>query len=81
MPLAPGPLHVPLRRAPRIDRAVEEVFGQVADVAVLPLRELLGITNAHRQRRRGIVVARSATGASTRTSGCSRRPARTTWSS
>jgi len=57
VPLAPGPSRVLLRRAPRIDDAVEEVFGEVADAAVLPLRELLGITNAHRQRLRGIAVA------------------------
>jgi SAM-dependent methyltransferase len=56
VPLAPGPARVQLRRAPRIDRAVEEVFGTVSGTAVLPLRELLGITNAHRGRTDGIVV-------------------------
>ena len=56
VPIEPGPLRVPLPRAPRVDDAVEEVFGEVPGAAVLPLRELLGITNAHRQRRRGIVV-------------------------
>lgn len=56
VPLAPGPLRVPLPRAPRVDHAVGEVFGEVSGAAVLSLRELLGIINAHRQRRRGIVV-------------------------
>ncbi len=56
VPIAPAPLRVPLPRAPRVDDAVQEVFGEVPGAAVLPLRELLGITNAHRQRRRGIVV-------------------------
>jgi SAM-dependent methyltransferase len=56
VPLAPAPTRVPLRRAPRIDHAVDEVFGPVTGSAVLPLRELLGITNAHRQRHAGIAV-------------------------
>jgi SAM-dependent methyltransferase len=56
VPLAPRPPRLLLRRAPHVDQAVEEVFGDVRGPAILPLRELLGITNAHRRRRDGIVV-------------------------
>jgi SAM-dependent methyltransferase len=45
-----------LRRAPSIDRACQEVYGDLASEAVVSLQELAGVLGAHEWRRTGIVI-------------------------
>jgi methylase of polypeptide subunit release factors len=45
-----------LRRAPSIDRACKEVYGDLASEAVVSLQELSGVLGAHEWRRKGILI-------------------------
>jgi SAM-dependent methyltransferase len=58
VPLAPmqGRWSVPLRRAPDVAAACEEVLGPPREPALLALRDLLGLVGAHEWRRRGVEV-------------------------
>ncbi|WP_231618720.1 50S ribosomal protein L11 methyltransferase [Nonomuraea sp. SBT364] len=47
---------IPLRRAPDVREACEEVYGPATGPAVTPLRELLGVIGAHEWRRKGVEV-------------------------
>jgi SAM-dependent methyltransferase len=47
---------IPLRRAPEVSKACQEVFGKAAGDYVLPLRELLGIISAHEWRKKGVLI-------------------------
>jgi len=53
--LGPG-FVLDLRRAPSIDRACQEVYGDLASEAVVSLQELAGVLGAHEWRRKGIVI-------------------------
>ncbi|MFP5022141.1 methyltransferase [Pseudonocardia phyllosphaerae] len=45
-----------LRRAPDTADAVREVYGELDERVLVPLQELLGVLNVHRQRREGIPI-------------------------
>jgi methylase of polypeptide subunit release factors len=45
---------IPLRRAPDIRQACTEAYGASEDVALVSMRELLGVISAHEWRRKGI---------------------------
>ncbi|MGI5131337.1 methyltransferase [Pseudonocardia sp. CA-107938] len=45
-----------LRRAPDVADACREVYGPLSEPHLVALRELLGVLNAHRQRKDGIAV-------------------------
>jgi len=47
---------IPLRRAPDVCQACEEVYGQINAPYVTSLRELLGLIGAHEWRRKGVVI-------------------------
>ncbi|WP_425575931.1 methyltransferase [Streptomyces axinellae] len=48
---------VPLRRAPDVAQACEEAYGPpVAELTLVPLRELQGVLGAHEWRRKGVPV-------------------------
>lgn len=47
---------IPLRRAPDVTKACQEVFGKVAGDYVVSLRELLGIISAHEWRKKGVLI-------------------------
>jgi methylase of polypeptide subunit release factors len=52
-----GPDHrIPLRRAPDVRPACEEVHGAVAEPYVASLRELLGLIGAHEWRKKGVDI-------------------------
>ncbi|WP_433289913.1 methyltransferase [Pseudonocardia sp. CA-142604] len=53
--LGPG-FVLDLRRAPSIDRACQEVYGDLASEAVVSLQELAGVLGAHEWRRTGIEI-------------------------
>ena len=55
IPLDPGPV-VPLRRAPDIQAAAEEAYGDLSEPSVVSLRELVGLVGAHEWRRKGVGV-------------------------
>jgi len=48
---------IPLRRAPDVQQACEEVFGPADEPYTVSLRELLGLIGAHEWRRKGVEVA------------------------
>jgi len=48
---------IPLRRAPDVALACEEVYGGADEAYVTSLRELLGLIGAHEWRKNGIAVA------------------------
>jgi methylase of polypeptide subunit release factors len=47
---------IPLRRAPDVHEACEEVLGKRDEAYVLSLRELLGLIGAHEWRKKGVFV-------------------------
>jgi len=47
---------VPLRRAPDVRQACEEVYGAAAEPYVASLRELLGLVGAHEWRKKGVEI-------------------------
>lgn len=47
---------LPLRRAPDVHAACEEVWGQATEPYVASLRELLGLIGAHEWRKKGVEV-------------------------
>jgi SAM-dependent methyltransferase len=55
IPLDPGPV-VPLRRAPDIQAAAAEAYGDIAEPSVVSLHELVGAIGAHEWRRNGVWV-------------------------
>ncbi|MFM2069380.1 MAG: methylase, partial [Pseudomonadota bacterium] len=48
--------HVPLRRAPDVRFACEEVWGPAGEPSVASLRDLLGLIGAHEWRRKGVPI-------------------------
>jgi len=56
IPVDPGHV-IPLRRAPDVQQACEEVFGPADEPYTVSLRELLGLIGAHEWRRKGVEVA------------------------
>ncbi len=48
---------IPLRRAPDVKAACQEVYGDAAAPYVVSLRELLGMIGAHEWRKKGVPVA------------------------
>ncbi|MGH8781862.1 methyltransferase [Paraburkholderia sp.] len=53
-----GDYAIPLRRAPEVAQACEEVWGApTGEASVVSLRELLGLVGAHEWRKKGIEVA------------------------
>lgn len=55
VPLAPGPA-VPLRRAPDLQDAAAEAYGDIGEPSVVSLHELVGAIGAHQWRRNGVYV-------------------------
>ncbi len=55
VPLEPGHV-IPLRRAPDVSQACQEVYGHTGEATVMSLRELLGVISAHEWRRTGVEV-------------------------
>ena len=55
IPLDPGPV-VPLRRAPDIQAAAAEAYGDIGEPSVVSLHELVGAIGAHEWRRNGVHV-------------------------
>lgn len=55
IPLDPGPV-VPLRRAPDIQAAAGEAYGEISEPSVVSLHELVGAIGAHEWRRNGVYV-------------------------
>lgn len=53
--LEPGPV-VPLRRAPDIQEAAAEAYGEIGESSVVSLHELVGAIGAHEWRRNGVYV-------------------------
>lgn len=49
--------HIPLRRAPDIQQACLEAYGEQDTAFVTSLRELLGIIGAHEWRKNGVFIA------------------------
>lgn len=49
--------NIPLRRAPDVRQACEEVYGPATQASLIPLRALLGLIGAHEWRIKGIEVA------------------------
>lgn len=47
---------IPLRRAPQVEKAFQEVYGPCKGDFVLSLRELSGVLGAHEWRRRGVRI-------------------------
>ncbi len=47
---------IPLRRAPDVRQACEEVYGPATEAYVLSLRELLGLIGAHEWRKKGVAI-------------------------
>ncbi len=47
---------IPLRRAPDIRQACEEVYGPADEASVVSLRELLGLIGAHEWRKAGVDI-------------------------
>ncbi|MGL5632674.1 MAG: methyltransferase [Azovibrio sp.] len=47
---------IPLRRAPQVEKACQEVYGPCKGDFVLSLRELSGVLGAHEWRRRGVRI-------------------------
>jgi SAM-dependent methyltransferase len=48
---------IPLRRAPEVQQACNEVYGPADGASVLSLRELSGLIGAHEWRKKGLEVA------------------------
>lgn len=48
--------HLPLRRAPDVRQACEEVYGIGKEHGVISLRELLGLIGAHEWRKKGVEI-------------------------
>jgi len=48
---------IPLRRAPDIRQACNEVYGSGNETSVVSLRELLGLIGAHEWRKKGVEIA------------------------
>jgi methylase of polypeptide subunit release factors len=52
-----GDYTIPLRRAPNVQQACEEVFGAPAqEPSIVSLRELLGLIGAHEWRKKGVEI-------------------------
>ncbi|MBN3755137.1 class I SAM-dependent methyltransferase [Paraburkholderia sp. Tr-20389] len=52
-----GDYTIPLRRAPNVQQACEEVYGPSAqEASVVSLRELLGLIGAHEWRKKGVEI-------------------------
>jgi methylase of polypeptide subunit release factors len=49
-------LTIPLRRAPDVQQACSEVFGEIKHPGVMSLRELQGIIGAHEWRKKGVEI-------------------------
>ncbi len=47
---------IPLRRAPDIQQACHEAYGEGGEMSVTSLRELLGIVGAHEWRKKGVEI-------------------------
>jgi methylase of polypeptide subunit release factors len=47
---------IPLRRAPDVQQACNEAYGQGNEASVLSLRELLGLIGAHEWRKNGVEI-------------------------
>ena len=47
---------IPLRRAPDVQQACEEVYGPAEAAYVASLRELLGLVGAHEWRKKGVAI-------------------------
>ena len=48
---------IPLRRAPDVRQACEEVYGAPGEASVVSLREVLGLIGAHEWRKNGVEIA------------------------
>ncbi|MDO8300045.1 class I SAM-dependent methyltransferase [Lacisediminimonas sp.] len=48
---------IPLRRAPDVRQACEEVYGAPGEASVVSLREVLGLVGAHEWRKNGVEIA------------------------
>lgn len=55
IPVDPGPV-VPLRRAPDVQAAAAEAYGEISEPSVVSLHELVGAIGAHEWRRNGVHV-------------------------
>ena len=55
IPLDPGPV-VPLRRAPDLQEAAREAYGDISEPSVVSLHELVGAIGAHEWRKNGVHV-------------------------
>lgn len=55
IPFLPGHI-IPLRRAPDVQRACAEAYGQADAPYVASLRELLGVVGAHEWRKKGVEI-------------------------
>ena len=55
IPLNPGPV-VPLRRAPDLQQAAREAYGDISEPSVVSLHELVGAIGAHEWRKNGVHV-------------------------
>lgn len=47
---------IPLRRAPEVRQALEEVFGPFQEDFLISLREVLGLIGAHEWRKNGVLI-------------------------
>jgi methylase of polypeptide subunit release factors len=56
LPFAAGHT-IPLRRAPDVHQACEEVYGVADEAYVTSMRELLGLIGAHEWRKKGVEIA------------------------
>lgn len=48
--------HIPLRRAPDVEQACTEAYGEAAEAYVVSLRELQGVIGAHEWRKKGVAI-------------------------
>ncbi|TPQ33725.1 methyltransferase [Cupriavidus pinatubonensis] len=55
LPFEPGHT-LPLRRAPEVSQACEQVYGSAAEPYVASMRELLGMIGAYEWRRKGVEI-------------------------
>ncbi|MCW7539039.1 class I SAM-dependent methyltransferase [Aquabacterium sp. A7-Y] len=55
IPFDPGH-RIPLRRAPDVERACTEAYGEASEPYVASLRELLGLIGAHEWRKKGVEI-------------------------
>lgn len=51
-----GDYRIPLRRAPELQQACMEAYGQCTESSLVSLRELLGLVGAHEWRKKGVMI-------------------------